>query len=92
MSFVLCWCGLGSLNSFLTVLRDLFCSRRPYNFIPQKFDSMRHIPLYDDFIKERFERCLDLYLCPRTRRKKVWHCCLFILASHVELTRSVLCS
>eukprot|EP00741_Cyanophora_paradoxa_P025455 tig00000382_g24573.t1 len=24
-----------------------------------------------DFIKERFERCLDLYLCPRVRRNRV---------------------
>ncbi|PNH07892.1 Ribosome biogenesis protein BOP1 [Tetrabaena socialis] len=27
------------------------------------------VPAYTDFIKERFERCLDLYLCPRIRRK-----------------------
>ena len=38
---------------------------RPLSFIPKSFNSMREIPLYDDFIKERFERCLDLYLCPR---------------------------
>lgn len=24
---------------------------------------------YEGFIKERFERCLDLYLCPRAFRK-----------------------
>lgn len=34
-------------------------------YIPQSFDCLRHVPLYDKFIKERFERCLDLYLCPR---------------------------
>ena len=28
--------------------------------------------MYADFIKERFERCLDLYLCPRTRRKRLF--------------------
>jgi hypothetical protein len=33
--------------------------------VPQAFDCLRHVPLYSDFIKERFERCLDLYLCPR---------------------------
>lgn len=33
--------------------------------MPQGFDCLRHVPLYGDFIKERFERCLDLYLCPR---------------------------
>lgn len=26
---------------------------------------------YKDFVKERFERCLDLYLCPRAIRKTV---------------------
>ncbi|KAL3697695.1 hypothetical protein R1sor_011771 [Riccia sorocarpa] len=40
-------------------------------FIPQKFDSLRKVPAYADFIKERFERCLDLYLCPRTRKKRI---------------------
>lgn len=44
---------------------------RPTNFLPRKFDSLRDVPGYDDFIKERFERCLDLYLCPRTRRKRL---------------------
>jgi hypothetical protein len=34
-------------------------------YVPQAFDCLRHVPLYSDFIKERFERCLDLYLCPR---------------------------
>ena len=24
-------------------------------------------PVWQDFIKERFDRCLDLYLCPRVR-------------------------
>jgi ribosome biogenesis protein ERB1 len=35
------------------------------SFVPQAFSCLRHVPLYDKFIKERFERCLDLYLCPR---------------------------
>lgn len=30
------------------------------------------MPAYDRYIKERFERCLDLYLCPRTRRKRAF--------------------
>jgi hypothetical protein len=25
------------------------------------------VPMYSNFIKEVFERCLDLYLCPRVR-------------------------
>ena len=32
---------------------------------------MRLVPAYSDFINERFDRCLDLYLCPRTRRKRL---------------------
>ncbi|GAB5362960.1 hypothetical protein AAMO2058_000843200 [Amorphochlora amoebiformis] len=44
---------------------------RPYNFLPNKFDSLREVPGYDQLIKERFERCLDLYLCPRARRKRL---------------------
>eukprot|EP00299_Pterocystis_sp_00344_P016812 c8433_g1_i1.p1 GENE.c8433_g1_i1~~c8433_g1_i1.p1 ORF type:complete len:732 (+),score=191.79 c8433_g1_i1:41-2197(+) len=44
---------------------------RPLNFIPQKFSSLREVPLYANFIKERFERCLDLYLCPRVEKQKI---------------------
>lgn len=44
---------------------------RPQNFFPRKFDALRKVPGYDKFIKERFERCLDLYLCPRTIKQKV---------------------
>lgn len=32
---------------------------------------MRHIPLYDHLIQERFQRCLDLYLCPRVKKRKL---------------------
>jgi ribosome biogenesis protein ERB1 len=38
--------------------------------LPATFPSLRAVPAYGDFIKERFERCLDLYLCPRVRRKR----------------------
>lgn len=44
---------------------------RPTNFIPQKYDKLRHIPFYDKLINERFERCLDLYLAPRVKKKKL---------------------
>jgi ribosome biogenesis protein ERB1 len=39
--------------------------------LPAKYDALRKTPLYEDLIKEHFERCLDLYLCPRLLRKKV---------------------
>ncbi|KAI3438768.1 hypothetical protein D9Q98_001186 [Chlorella vulgaris] len=40
-------------------------------FVPTAYDCLRRVPAYANFIKERFERCLDLYLCPRTRRKRL---------------------
>ena len=33
--------------------------------------NLRQIQIYEPLIKERFERCLDLYLAPRIRKKKV---------------------
>lgn len=41
---------------------------RVINYLPTKHDSLRHVPLYENFIKERFERCLDLYLAVRVRQ------------------------
>lgn len=40
-------------------------------FVPRLHDSLRHVPAYGRFVHERFERCLDLYLCPRVRRKRM---------------------
>ena len=44
---------------------------RKINFIPKKFSSFRLITAYPRFCNERFERCLDLYLCPRQRKMRV---------------------
>lgn len=44
---------------------------RRINFIPQKYSALRLVPSYADFIKERFERCLDMYLAPRQRKMRV---------------------
>lgn len=44
---------------------------RPINYEPHKYSRMRNIPYYDNFIKERFQRCLDLYLAPRALKKRV---------------------
>jgi len=46
-------------------------SELPPPFIPQAFDCLRKVPAYERFVKERFERCLDLYLCPRARVKRM---------------------
>ncbi|XP_048473149.1 ribosome biogenesis protein bop1 isoform X2 [Rhincodon typus] len=44
---------------------------RKLSFLPQKFTSLRAVPAFSRFIHERFERCLDLYLCPRQRKMRV---------------------
>lgn len=42
------------------------CSRCPDPLVPPS-----QVAGYKDFVKERFERCLDLYLCPRAIKKNV---------------------
>ncbi|KAL5467099.1 hypothetical protein EMCRGX_G031281 [Ephydatia muelleri] len=44
---------------------------RPRNFLPKKYDSLLHVPAYANYVRERFERCLDLYMCPRQRKMRV---------------------
>lgn len=41
---------------------------RHTSYLPTKYTSLRQVPLYENFIKERFERCLDLYLAVRVLR------------------------
>jgi ribosome biogenesis protein ERB1 len=43
---------------------------RRLNFVPQKYEALRKVPQYENYVKERFERCLELYLVPRSRRQK----------------------
>ncbi|POY74510.1 hypothetical protein BMF94_2270 [Rhodotorula taiwanensis] len=38
--------------------------------VPHKYSTLRHVPAYENFVQERFERCLDLYLAPRMLRRK----------------------
>ncbi|CAA3028530.1 ribosome biogenesis BOP1 homolog isoform X2 [Olea europaea subsp. europaea] len=40
-------------------------------FIAQRFKSYRSVPAFDKAVSERFGRCLDLYLCPRARKKRI---------------------
>jgi len=44
---------------------------RKTNFLPTKYDSLRKVPAYPTFIRERFERCLDLYTAVRVRKEKL---------------------
>ena len=46
-------------------------STREKDFLPHKYNCLRHVPAYENFVKERFYRCLDLYLCPRVKRNRV---------------------
>ena len=51
---------------------DMDPSDRPYGyFIPKKFDNLRSVGAYEHAVKERFERCLDLYLCPRAMKRRL---------------------
>lgn len=45
--------------------------KRKLHFMPQKFRSLREVPAYSRYLRERFLRCLDLYLCPRAKRMKL---------------------
>ncbi|KAK2466502.1 hypothetical protein APHAL10511_002144 [Amanita phalloides] len=44
---------------------------REQDYLPQKYPSFRLVPGFDRFIKERFNRQLDLYLAPRVQRVKL---------------------
>ena len=44
---------------------------KPHKFLPKKYSSLRQVPAYPKFLQERFERLLDLYLCPRTIKQKL---------------------
>lgn len=39
--------------------------------LPCSFRSLRQVPAYPRYINEIFERCLDLYLCPRQKKDRV---------------------
>ena len=45
--------------------------KRKFPFIPKQHSSLLSVPAYDRFARERFVRCLDLYLCPRTKRMRL---------------------
>ena len=44
---------------------------REKDFLPADHAALRKVPGYGQFVKEKFERCLDLYLAPRVRRTKL---------------------
>jgi ribosome biogenesis protein ERB1 len=45
---------------------------RPHGLlIPKKFPSLRSVGAYEHSVREAFERCLDLYLCPRVMKRRL---------------------
>jgi ribosome biogenesis protein ERB1 len=45
---------------------------RPHgSLIPKLFDNLRSVGAYEHSVREAFERCLDLYLCPRAVQKRL---------------------
>ncbi|KAH8098268.1 hypothetical protein JL720_1203 [Aureococcus anophagefferens] len=39
--------------------------------VPKRHDTLRAVGAYEHAVKERFERCLDLYLCPRAMKRRL---------------------
>ena len=51
---------------------DMEVKDRPHGLlIPKKFPNLRSVGAYEHAVRERFERCLDLYLCPRLMKKRL---------------------
>jgi len=51
---------------------DMEVSDRPHGLlIPKKHDNLRSVGAYKHSVRERFERCLDLYLCPRVMKRRL---------------------
>ncbi|KAF9416518.1 hypothetical protein HW555_006185, partial [Spodoptera exigua] len=45
--------------------------KRKYTFLPTRHASLRAVPAYERFTRERFLRCLDLYLAPRAIKMRL---------------------
>jgi ribosome biogenesis protein ERB1 len=45
---------------------------RPFgHLMPKKFPNLRSVGAYEHSVRETFERCLDLYLCPRAMKRRL---------------------
>ncbi|KAK2958750.1 putative Ribosome biogenesis protein bop1 [Blattamonas nauphoetae] len=40
-------------------------------FIPQKFDTLRHVPAYEGILRDQYQRYLDLHAFPRLEKRRV---------------------
>jgi len=51
---------------------DLDPQDRPHgHLIPKKFPNLRSVGAYEHAVRDRFERCLDLYMCPRQLKRRL---------------------
>lgn len=57
----------GELKAFLEADEE----DRKKDFLPKDHSALRKVPGYAKFVKERFERCLDLYLAPRVKHNRL---------------------
>lgn len=52
--------------------KELDVQDRPHGLmIPKKHDNLRSVGAYPHAVREAFERCLDLYLCPRVMKRRL---------------------
>ena len=51
---------------------DMEVKSRPHGLlVPKKFPNLRSVGAYQHSVREAFERCLDLYLCPRVMKRRL---------------------
>eukprot|EP00934_Nitzschia_sp_Nitz4_P003308 Nitzschia sp. Nitz4//scaffold128_size63911//21588//24089//NITZ4_006217-RA/size63911-snap-gene-0.57-mRNA-1//1//CDS//3329534826//3298//frame0 len=51
---------------------ELDVKDRPHGLlVPKKFPNLRSVGAYEHSVRETFERCLDLYLCPRVMKRRL---------------------
>jgi ribosome biogenesis protein ERB1 len=51
---------------------DMDAKDRPHGLlVPKKFPNLRSVGAYEHSVRETFERCLDLYLCPRVMKRRL---------------------
>ncbi len=59
-------------ESDLKAWEEMDVKDRPHGLlIPKKFPNLRSVGAYEHAVRERFERCLDLYLCPRALKRRL---------------------
>lgn len=52
--------------------KELPIRDRPHGLmLPKKHDNLRSVGSYEHSVRELFERCLDLYLCPRVMKRRL---------------------